>query len=313
MEYLMVVEIWAISNKSKRCITLWDDAIATSAANYEFYSGGRIELRKKPQYNEQLKGLELLKCLGFLEISELVMEILFPPKLSANLGCLEVLDVKECQQLEEVFRFEDLNLECYGVPRLTAIGLRNLSELRSIWTGTVPAVRFPNLKNLNVDNCPKLMKLFTPSMTKALPQLECLVIFGCSNLATIIASDVEEDAVACSEPINILLPKLKTLKLFELDELTSLVQPEILLGFPSLEILLVIGCPKLKSLPVGPQSLPNLRTLEAGRIWFDELECQESTKLQLEHCFVEWSPGMVSSGCKLKSTVLYMAGSWSVK
>lgn len=38
---------------------------------------------------------------------------------------------------------------------------------------------------------------FTPSMTKALPQLEYLELRACDNLVAIVSSDIEEDAVAC--------------------------------------------------------------------------------------------------------------------
>lgn len=60
-------------------------------------------------------------------------KILFPSVESSKLDCLEELFI-HCHQLEEVFPFEDLNLECYGVPRLKTVTLIRQPELKSIWT-----------------------------------------------------------------------------------------------------------------------------------------------------------------------------------
>lgn len=274
-------------------IVILDDTLAASDY-YDIIGTRDVELCRKPQLCNQLLGFEFdfFKCLRMLHISSWEVKIIFPSMLSTYFVCLKELEVNHCRQLAEVFHFDDLNPEQNMLPSLAVISLTYLPELTNIWSGTIPPASFQNLEDIRISVCPKLIKLFTPSVAEGLKELMFLCISFCFNLATIMSSDVEEDAMTRfqnSEPEKILFPKLKILLLNRLPKMKNFVQSEILLDFPSLEELTVYRCPKLKTLPFGLGSLPKLRKLSAERQWFEQLQWQdEGVKRQLERCFVDW-------------------------
>lgn len=199
--------------------------------------------------------------------------------------CLCSLEVFHCLELEVVFDSDDLYSETSVLPCLETIALRNLPKLISIWRGIDPSV-FEGLQHLEVEHCPGLGELFTPAFAETLGLIS-LKIICCSSMTTIISNENDDNLFTRSQSSatdKILFPKLKILILSGLG-ITSFIQPEILLDFPSLEEMSVKSCHYLKRLPFGPQSLPKLRKFKADEMWFEELEFENaSVKVRLEGC-----------------------------
>ena len=153
---------------------------------------------------------------------------------------LEILEIKNCGGLLEVFKLEGL-LTREGEqqnllhPRLKKIFLHDLLELRCIWKGPTQYLNLDNLEELEVLGCNKLTHLFTPILARSLQNLERLRIEGCDEVEYLIAKE-EEDQILSEKPLY----------------------------FPKLKFLIVKGCNKLKHLfPITmADSLLKLNTLE---------------------------------------------------
>ena len=137
---------------------------------------------------------------------------------------LEILEIKNCGGLLEVFKLEGL-LTREGEqqnllhPRLKKIFLHDLLELRCIWKGPTQYLNLDNLEELEVLGCNKLTHLFTPILARSLQNLERLRIEGCDEVEYLIAKE-EEDQILSEKPLY----------------------------FPKLKIVSVKGCNKLKYL-----------------------------------------------------------------
>lgn len=71
---------------------------------------------------------------------------------------------------------------------------------------------------------------------------------------------------------NCPLPQLDALFLVGLPRLTSLNQQNLILGWPSLRIVHVRECPKMKRLCLGPENAPELSHLCGPMEWLQALE-----------------------------------------
>ncbi|KAH9754885.1 hypothetical protein KPL71_015583 [Citrus sinensis] len=97
----------------------------------------------------------------------------------------------------------------------------------------------------------ELINLVTSSAAKGLVRLVTLRVFECSAMTQVVTSD--EDGGAKDE---IVFSKLKTLSLLDLDSLTSFCSSNHTFTFPSLQYLVVTGCPNLKIFAVGELCTP---------------------------------------------------------
>lgn len=238
---------------------------------------------------EQLSA-EAFTCLAWLYIFNCGVNIICSSAFFKNLVCLENLTVKSCSECEVVFLSDNHTIKKSVVLCLKSVSFRDLPKLNSIWKGIDPYV-FQNLEYIAVVKCPKLLKLFTPMYAELLKRLVHLETYSCEGMVTIMSNDDDDQLLAFSQGFDgnkILFPQLEILILSDLRNLTSLIQPKILLDFPSLEWLRVELCPKLKQLPFGFQSLSKLSKFEADRTWFEGLEFQDETiKICMEDCFEE--------------------------
>ncbi|PPD89957.1 hypothetical protein GOBAR_DD13110 [Gossypium barbadense] len=153
-----------------------------------------------------------------------------------------------------------------------------LTELRVIWNGSIQAVNFQNLTELNVGDCISLRYIFSPTIARNLPRSSVLRISDCKELEQIIENDQtssqhhlqpicfpslaetislekvsklekvfegDEANVSKDEEKVIHLPQLTDLKLSELPNLMSFSPVSYHFVFPSLEDLKVEGCPNI--------------------------------------------------------------------
>lgn len=216
---------------------------------------------------------EIFNCLSMLYIDNCGNKTVCSSNFQKRFVCLDFLQVNSCLELEVVFHSDDPNLEKFVLPCLEKINLENLPKLISIWKGIDPNV-FQNLRFLSLLDCPGLLKLFKRAYAETLKQLYCLKIQNCVRMITVISDDEDNNLLACrqsSHASKITFPSLKNLALLKLPNLTSFIQPQTEVEFPSLDRLSIKHCPKLKQLPCGPQRLSTLNKLEVDGIWFEEM------------------------------------------
>lgn len=131
-----------------------------------------------------------------------------------------------------------------------------MEELSFFCQGVEDVTSFNCIKNLFLDFCPNLTCLF-PSVLR-IPYLETLHIRFCDILESVIGTSAlgEEN-----------LPRLQSLKLWELPELTSVCGGVL----PSLKKLEVRGCAKLWKIPVGVNENSPFVTVIGEKLWWHNL------------------------------------------
>ena len=164
----------------------------------------------------------------------------------------------------------------------------------------------PNLTDLYLTH---LLKAKITWKNGSLKNLSHLEINSCMEMRNLIHCDDDDDLIKEAEKkeemltkeaekkeeilieINI-LPNLKRLNLFNLPELESLSCGRRPLAFPSLEVLEVRDCPKLKKFPVNAAKL---RQIYGQRSWANKLDLPKEFKTKFESCFKASSTGTSSA------------------
>ncbi|KAL5568113.1 hypothetical protein UlMin_024688 [Ulmus minor] len=179
----------------------------------------------------KLSSLEVKQC------NALVSSIL-SSNLIKRLDSLKVLDVNGNIGVTEVFGFEGLQEGQSYLTNLKELRLNYLTNLVKIWKGSAGFATFTNLKLVAVINCEKMTHLFSVSMSQSLQQLEDVWVDDCPAMKEIIEIDQANSSI-----VNVKLPKLKTLSLQNLPQLTSFYVHNANLECPSLEYLHLENCP----------------------------------------------------------------------
>ncbi|KAF2303415.1 hypothetical protein GH714_018123 [Hevea brasiliensis] len=135
---------------------------------------------------------------------------------------------------------------------LEILKLNNLFDLRTISVGIVEQYTLMNLKIIEVVACGSVIWLFRGDILNSLQNLEEIVVGDCAKMRYIMY-----DSYAGKIP----LPKLQSLKLYDLPELESIYDGVITSHF--LRSVDILGCNALKRLPMAlfddsnlPQQLP---------------------------------------------------------
>ncbi|KAL5573001.1 hypothetical protein UlMin_022598 [Ulmus minor] len=179
----------------------------------------------------KLSSLEVKQC-------NALVSSLLSSNLIKRLATLKVLNVNGNIGVTEVFGFEGLEEGQSYLKNLKEVRLNNLANLVNIWKGSAGFATFTNLKLVTVIKGEKMTHLFSVSMCQSLQQLEDIWVEDCSAMKEIIENDQ-----ANSSTINVELPKLKTLSLQNLPQLTRFFIHNANLQCPSLEYLHVVNCP----------------------------------------------------------------------
>ncbi|XP_058072670.1 probable disease resistance protein At4g27220 [Magnolia sinica] len=190
------------------------------------------------------------------------MKNLFSPSIAQRLEQLQQLEIKTCEELEKIISNE-------VEPK--AVGERSASP-SSI--RVQPWLAFRNLQKLFIYNCINMKKLLSMKLARNLGKLEELKVQSCPNMVVIVAKD--EDGEEAEALDHGLLPRLKTLTLHKLKNLTCFYQDGSVLDLKSLEYLKVWRCPELTRLPLGSQSVLKLEKIEGmDRERIDRLEWED--------------------------------------
>ncbi|KAG6672368.1 hypothetical protein I3842_16G054100 [Carya illinoinensis] len=189
---------------------------------------------------------------------------LFPHNLIGSFGNLQQLSACQCDLLEVIFELEGLNAEESNIfNNLTVLDLRFLPKLLHIWKKGPREIKgFNYLRELNVTECHSLKCLFTPSIVKLLVKLEKIIVFSCKEMEEILAKESgdEENRDVIAFPLvkRLLLVNLPKLEWFYTEDNHAL-------EWPSLNIIQIIGCPKLKMFVSTSTKTPKLKGVHMKR------------------------------------------------
>ncbi|KAI8562452.1 hypothetical protein RHMOL_Rhmol03G0038700 [Rhododendron molle] len=142
-----------------------------------------------------------------------------PSQLVPMLRGLQELTVESCDSLEVVFELEGLDSNEPNpdiLSRLKFVKLHYLPNLNCI-SKRDPVV-FKYIQTLEIWDCNSLRYLFTPTMTKSIPQLRRLQIWRCEMLSRIVA---EDNGLGESFMDEVEFPQLESLELHDLPNLVS--------------------------------------------------------------------------------------------
>jgi disease resistance protein RPS2 len=196
-------------------------------------------------------------------------------------GCKEIGDTLSLSYL-----FPLQSLEYVDLPTLDILRIP-FGEKRVASAPVVTLDTFSRLKKFTISDCPNIKKLFTLGLLLNLGNLEEIDVFDCEQLEEIIGGvsddEVEEEAEEIEETgmgSNVIFPKLRKLKLWDLPELKTICSSSNVIVFDSpLQLIEIFICPKLKRLPFSlrltngqPSSPPSSLRIEIMKEEWELLE-----------------------------------------
>ena len=170
--------------------------------------------------------------------------------LMQGLSNLKELKIKNCGELQEVFKLEGLltregQQQNVLLPRLKKMLLHNLLELRCIWKGPTQHIHLNNLEHLEVFGCKKLINLFTPTLARRLLNLKFLEIGRCDQLEHLIVEDDKEQIISDAHLQPLCFPKLARVKVNECNKLKFLFPMTVIDSLLELHGLQINGASQL--------------------------------------------------------------------
>ncbi|XP_030959735.1 probable disease resistance protein At4g27220 [Quercus lobata] len=185
---------------------------------------------------------------------------IFPPNMLRRLQNLKNLRKSGCNYVEEVFEVRGANVDeiCdKGSTQLRNLTLINLPKLKHVWTSDLEAIlTFQNLHRVQVFQCKTLKSLFPLSVAKSLKQLESLTIYDCGLMEEIVA--LEEGLETMTKFV---FPRINFLSLELLPKLKCFYPGKHTSEWPSLKILTIRKCNKVKTVALNELSFPNTNEL----------------------------------------------------
>ncbi|GKV50428.1 hypothetical protein SLEP1_g57131 [Rubroshorea leprosula] len=153
-----------------------------------------------------------------------------------NLQSLEEIRIEYCDQMEEIIVWD-------------------VEEAEAITKSPLPPDTFSSLKTISVCHCHKIKTLFPFWMN--LQSLEEIHIGYCNQMEEIIVWDAEEAGGEKEGVIQLILPKLKILKLKELPALKSICSRRAVMVCDSLKEIWIWNCQGLRRIPLYLSLLDN--------------------------------------------------------
>ncbi|OMO87826.1 Disease resistance protein [Corchorus olitorius] len=204
---------------------------------------------------EQLKSLVVCNCEEMEEVivdlgtAALVEEernntmVLFPN--------LYYLEMKELPKLKRFFSGNQVAL-----PMLENLYINSMENLERLWPNLANEESFPELVEVSLENCQKLLNIFPLSMSRRLQKLNRLSIKDCKLVEEIFEPQTplshEGPPSSMEQGENIIafeFPQLTILELFTLPSLKSFYHKMHTINFPSMKKeLQVQGCDKVEIL-----------------------------------------------------------------
>lgn len=169
--------------------------------------------------------------------------------------------------IEEVFEVVALegkeSQTVVKIPNLKQVSLECIIDLKYLWKSNKQMVlEFPKLTNLFISGSNSLEHVFTSSMVGSLVQLQDLEISWCGNIEVIVKEE-EEDGESCDGKVNeIMLPRLKSLKLIGLSSLKGFCLGKEAFSVPVLDTLEIYRCRAITVFTKGNLATPDLKIID---------------------------------------------------
>ncbi|XP_028757993.1 probable disease resistance protein At4g27220 [Neltuma alba] len=272
----------------------------------------------------RLREMQCVKCPKFKDSfvnitvgSTINMDNQLNSGISAPLSFLnlEKLKVDDCSTEDILFRLEeDVLTKRTSQSKLTsslnALKLKNLPDLKFVWSGPMEKLSLRNLREFRVSGCNNLKTIFSPVILKRMPPLKCLEISDCDELEEIASS--AEVGEQHQSPLNsphspqICFPNLKRLRVQRCNKLKCLFSMAIDWSDFSENVL-----PNLRSLILG--EVPSLKdlchNLSFSNDCLRQLLCSKLEVLELESLPELWliwgAPSHISNLIHLRTLDLY--------
>ncbi|KAH9687056.1 AAA domain-containing protein [Citrus sinensis] len=192
------------------------------------------------------------------------MTTAIPANLLRCLNKLKILEVRNCDSLEEVLHLEELNAdEHFGplFPVLVQLELINLPKLKRFCSFIGNVIELPELLNLNIENCPN-MEIFTCNSIS--------ILHRTTNKEPLEITPKENFPLADIQPLfdeKVAFPKLYKLKLSRIPKVSHLWKEISESNKVSmvLNTLVISECSKLRKLVPSLMHLEYLMTLEVSK------------------------------------------------
>ncbi|KAM7466127.1 hypothetical protein LguiB_013689 [Lonicera macranthoides] len=117
---------------------------------------------------------------------------------------------------------------------------------------------FHNLRSLTVSTCAGLRYILTLSVAKMVVNLQELILAFCKRVEEVINMEDEEDGSKIEMMDKVVLPRLRSLELEGLDNITVFCGGKYDLEVPVLEKLMIRSCPNMNSFCSGYLNAPKL-------------------------------------------------------
>ncbi|XP_060177039.1 uncharacterized protein LOC132607169 [Lycium barbarum] len=208
-----------------------------------------------------------LECLGILNCKNL-------PRLLIDLVNDARIGAEEAEK-----EYGENVIDNSLFPHLKELMLSKLPDLRCVVPLNTQKVYFANLKSVDVSACERLLHFSSLSVARIFSQhVEILTFKHCKEMEQVfILEDNEVDGADQSRIPDIQFPRLKMLKLYKLQALTSFCKGVNNTEFPSLMNLEISGLNNIKGLVIptyGEQSSGGMDFLFGTKVSFGGLKTQ---------------------------------------
>ncbi|XWS10273.1 hypothetical protein CRYUN_Cryun39dG0061500 [Craigia yunnanensis] len=184
-----------------------------------------LKLEVLPELKCIWKGPSHYVCLQSLKVAEIShcrrLKYLFSPSLAQSLVLLEQLSIVCCDGLEHIIESDSGHVHLPLLPKLTSLEINRCSSLEYVFK--IPLAQgLPHLKSVSISDAPQLKQIFNMAKEK----------------------NGVDHAIA--------LPRLQHVNLYNLINLSCFCSENYPIVSPSLEKLILMGCPRLESFPIQP-------------------------------------------------------------
>ncbi|XP_031269158.1 uncharacterized protein LOC116127665 [Pistacia vera] len=200
-----------------------------------------VEREDDVNINEVICQLRFLTLMNLPRIANFYLEVKTPSTSQSSQESTTDLQYNDVNLAHELDTPSPLFNEKVVFPNLEALELQDLNS-KVIWDNKLPTMSscYQSLTRLIIGNLGKLKYVFPSSMVKNFEQLQHLEIRNCKELNEIIAKEEGAEAAA-----TFMFPKIESLYLRNLSELTTFYSGIHTSTWPLLKNLVVSDCRKL--------------------------------------------------------------------